>query len=170
MKPHETTSADRSIEIRQSDYPGGIQIWGSNPALFWTSTAAEEEGIHVHAFRQSNSEPEIDDTFSKVTIDGIGLDPMMVRVLMAQNTLPHLNGRVRSMECGRCGEGLLSTGDLAFTAATEHTCAFCGQVVRAIGRVRKTIANPLPRVLARLAAGAPRAPQSVKLDLLPETP
>jgi hypothetical protein len=27
----------------------GIQIWGSNPAILWTGSQIEEEGIHIHA-------------------------------------------------------------------------------------------------------------------------
>ena len=38
--------AGRSIDIRQSEYPGGLQIWGSNPAFLWTGSRHEEEGIH----------------------------------------------------------------------------------------------------------------------------
>lgn len=170
MKPHAKCNATRVLAIKQADFPGGIQIWGSNPALIWTSRKAEEEGIHVHAFRTDKTEPDIDDTFAEVELDGIKLDPAMVRVLMAQNTLPHLRGRVRTMTCTRCGDSLFSTGEAGFTPRADNQCAKCNAPVRPSGRFRKTIGNPLPSLLEQLAKAAPRTPQSVYLDLLPETP
>ena len=77
--------SSRSLSLAQRDFPGGIQIWGSNPAFVWTSEDAEEEGIHVHAFEVSGETPSLDDTYSEVVIDGIDLDPVMVRTLMAQS-------------------------------------------------------------------------------------
>src|SRR5262249_19533423 len=91
---HEIAPAAKTLDIKQSEYPGGIQIWGSNPAFLWTGFKHEEEGIHVHAFLEGQTEPELDDTFREVTIDGIQLDPVMVRVLMAQHVMPSLKGRV----------------------------------------------------------------------------
>jgi hypothetical protein len=60
--PSATKPAGRTLDIRQSDYPGGIQIWGSNPAFLWTSSVREEEGIHVHASRTDDEQdPVIDE-------------------------------------------------------------------------------------------------------------
>jgi DNA-directed RNA polymerase subunit RPC12/RpoP len=159
----------RILDIRQRDYPGGIQIWGSNPAFLWTSKATEEEGIHVHAYRGNSQWPDVDETYGKVTIDGITLDPVMVRLLMAQSVLPSVKDRVVPVACPKCGEGILSQGDLAFTPVTTHQCLRCNRDVTATGRLRKTIANPLPTVLARLAAFADRPPRKQDLGLLPET-
>jgi hypothetical protein len=171
IKPHQTRSANRSLSIGQSDFPGGIQVWGSNPALIWTSATAEEEGIHLHAFRKEGGvEPEVDETFSELEIDGVPLDSTMVRVLMAQNTLPHLNGRVQSIECSSCGGAIFSVGELGFTPILEHSCKECGAAVRPPGRRRKTIGNPLLKILSALGRTAPRAAQSTTLGLLPETP
>ena len=65
----------KKLKIKQQDYPGGIQIWGSNPAFIWTGKSTEEEGIHVHAYKEGAQMPEIDETYGTVTIDGITLDP-----------------------------------------------------------------------------------------------
>jgi len=173
LKSQRTVRAAKTLAISQADYPGGMQVWGSNAALVWTGEGAEEEGIHVHAFKSGNTDPEhpdLDDTFSEVTIDGIKLDPVMVRLLMAQNTLPHLKDRVISLICGKCGEAVFDTGERAFTPVARRACAGCGAVVKGRGRKRKTIGNPLPAILEQLAASAPRAPQTFKLSLLPETP
>ena len=112
-----TTPSKRTLDIRQADFANGVQIWGSNAAFLWTSEKAEEEGIHVHAFGKDPDKPELDETYGRVTMDGIVLDPTMVRVLMAQNSLPSLKGRVRSMDCPSCGEPQFSDGEGAFTPA-----------------------------------------------------
>ena len=108
--------AARTIEIQQADYEGGIQVWGSNPAFLWTSRAPEEEGIHIHAFRSGDQEePDPDETYSEVVIDGIRLDAELVRVSMAQSALPHLRGRFRAMKCPSCGRPQFDTGEAAYT-------------------------------------------------------
>jgi NAD-dependent SIR2 family protein deacetylase len=170
VKAHKTKRAKRRLTILQEEFPGGIQVWGSNPALVWTGNAAEEEGIHIHAFKDLTEEPDIDDTYSHVTIDGIELNPLMVRVLMAQNTLPHLRGRVQSLYCDHCGKAVFDKGATAFTPVGLRQCTRCTKSVRSRGRLRNTIGNPLPAVLENLAQHAPRPSQAVLLDLLPEAP
>jgi hypothetical protein len=164
------TLSKRTLDIRQRDYPGGIQIWGSNPAFLWTGNGTEEEGIHVHAYRGDGAQlPTLDDTYGQVIVDGILLDPVMVRLLMAQAALPSIKNRVVPVTCPRCDDGILSRGDLAFTPVSTHQCTKCSCDVRPAGRMRNTIANPLPVVLARLADFANRAPRKHDLGLLPET-
>jgi hypothetical protein len=90
IKAHKSRPSRKALRIRQADYPGGIQIWGSNPAFLWTSHRQEHEGIHIHAFRKPGDPPDLDETYGKVVIDGIKLDPLMVRVFMAQTALPSL--------------------------------------------------------------------------------
>jgi len=159
--------APERLVIRQADYPGGIQIWGSSPALLWTGETPERKGIHVHAFKTSGVPPEIDETYSAVTIDGVKLDPQMVRVLMAQRTLPSLRSRVTTLNCPDCGTAVFEDSPLAFTAQTMHECGKCGAHFGSTGRIRKTIGNPLVGILPVLAQNAPRAPQHHALTLLP---
>lgn len=155
--------APDTLEIKQADYPGGIQVWGSSPALLWTSQSPERKGIHVHAFKADGVLPEIDETYSAVTIDGVKLDPQMVRVLMAQRTLPSLRSRIASINCPDCGAAIFEDGALAFTSQTSHECGKCGAHFNSTGRIRKTIGNPLVRILLHLAKYAPRAPQDHEL-------
>jgi len=167
---HRVKLAAKNLDIKQSDYPGGIQIWGSNPAFLWTQPKHEEEGIHVHAYlTESQPEPTVDDTFAEVIIDGVRLDPVMVRVLMAQNVLPSLKGRVRSVNCPTCGHSQFDTGEAAYTPSPIHTCSECGNNFATRGRTRNVVANPLPAILTELAKLAPRVPQQHRLELLPET-
>ncbi len=167
--PHGAKSARRSINIRQADYPGGIQIWGSNPAVLWTVAHKEEAGIHVHILSEDGRETLIDETFSHVKMDGIGLDPEMVRVFMAQSTLPHLTGRVSNIHCSKCKQPHFDIGELAFTPHEKHHCTGCGCEMRSRGRRRKTIGNPMVGILAQLGENAPRIPQIHQINLLPET-
>lgn len=170
ISEHKIMPAEKTLNINQSEYPGGIQIWGSNPAFLWTQPKSEREGIHVHAFRTDDqAEPTLDDTFREVTIDGIRLDPAMVRVLMAQNAMPSLEKRVRSMKCTNCGHSQFDFGEAAYTPLPRHTCSECGHEFRTSGRLRNVVANPLPGILAKLSKLAPRHPQENRLDLLPET-
>ena len=167
---HEIVPAEKTLDINQSEYPGGIQIWGSNPAFLWTQPNPEKEGIHIHAFRtDGQAEPTLDDTFQEVTIDGIRLDPVMVRVLMAQNVMPSLKSRVRSMNCTNCGHSQFDLGEAAYVPLPRHTCSECGWQFPTPGRLRNVAANPLPAILAELSKLAPRPPQEHRLDLLPET-
>src|SRR5208282_929360 len=159
----------KKLDIKQADFPGGIQVWGSNPAFIWTSGINEEEGIHVHAFRENTGMPALDETYGRVTIDGMKLNASMVRTLMAQSALPSLTKRVLPIDCPSCHKAQFDVGDLAFTPSVERRCKACDHEFTAPGRLRKIIANPLPGVLARLAEKAPRQPQHHDLGLMPET-
>ena len=94
-----------------------------------------------------------------MTIDGIRLDPVMVRVLMAQNVMPSLKGRILSMDCPDCGHPGFDVGEAAYEPAEMHTCAECGCQFSTQGRKRNVVVNPLLAVLAELAKLAPRSPQ-----------
>jgi hypothetical protein len=169
LATREPVPAGRSLDIRQSDYPGGIQIWGSNPAIIWSAAKAEEAGIHVHAFKAEGDRPQIDDTYSSVIIDGVILDPATVRTLMAQNGLPHIAGRVFSMRCMACNSPSFDEDEEAFTPEVGRRCSHCGGNLTGSRRVRKAISNPLVEVLERLSSKAPRPPQRHSLGFLPET-
>jgi len=166
---HRIAPAAKTLDIKQSDYRGGIQVWGSNPAFLWKSPKDEEEGIHVHAFMQDENDPILDDTYREVIIDGIKLDPKQVRVLMAQNVMPSLKDRVQSVDCSHCGHPGFDSGEAAYVPAPDHTCSECGRQFRAPGRIWKSVINPLPAILGEIAKVAPRRPQQHRLDLLPET-
>lgn len=159
----------RKVALKQAEFAGGIQLWGSNPSFLWTSGRPEEEGIHVHAFREVGDQPEVDDTYGEVVVDGVRLDPVMVRVLMAQSALPSITSRVVPLDCPSCGHPELALGESAFTPVVIHTCERCRHEFSARGRLRKVIANPLVRILSRLAENAPREPQRHNLGLMPET-
>lgn len=162
--------SNKVLDIRQSDFPGGIQIWGSNPSFLWTADRPEEEGIHVHTFKRPDAKmPDQDETYGEVVIDGIQLEAQMVRLLMAQNVMPSLKGRVRSVDCPKCGKAIYATGMTAYSPTCNQKCNYCNQEFPTPGRIRKIVANPLIDVLAQLAKDAPRKPIDHDLQLLPET-
>jgi transposase-like protein len=166
---HKIKPAPKKKTIRQKEYPGGIQIWGSNPALLWTSPKDEDAGIHIHAFGENTSKPLLDDTYSSVVIDGVRLNPLMIRVLMAQNALPHIDGRTISLACPRCEMSHFEKGEEAFTPHDLHSCHGCGFEFRSTQRVRKTICNPIIEMIERLSKTAVRPPRRHHSNLLPET-
>jgi hypothetical protein len=157
------------MTFNQEDYPGGIQLWGSNPAILWTNPNAEEEGIHLHAFDKTG-EIVVDDTFSVLNVDGLVLDTMMVRVYMAQSALPHLGRRVVDLRCPRCRLAHFDRAESAYTPHKDHVCEHCGEEFQRAGRLRQTIGNPIVGVLARLGDTAPRTPQIHDSGLLLECP
>ncbi len=159
---------DRPLDIRQEDYPGGIQVWGTNSAILWTGEKPEEEGIHVHGL-DAQGKHVFDETYSTVRIDGISLDPAMVRTLMAQKALPSLNGRILTITCGSCGTAQFDTGEAAYTPRAVRCCNSCGGGLTTKGRFRNVVSNPLVDQLKHLAAFAPRTPQEHDLGLIPET-
>jgi len=168
--PTKSTKAPRTLSLRQRDYPGGIQIWGSNPALIWTSNEAEETGIHIHAFSAHGQEiPCVDDTFAKVTIDGRKLNASQVRTYMAQSAMPHLEGRIVDLVCPSCNEPHFDHGEWAYTAHVDHECHSCGSSFQAPTRIKKTISNPFVAMRRNLAATAPNPLRNEKLGLRPET-
>jgi hypothetical protein len=75
--PQSMKPASMVLDVKQRDYPGGIQMWGSNPAILWTAARSEDEGIHIHAF-SADAQILIDDTFASVCIDGVDFDPTAV--------------------------------------------------------------------------------------------
>jgi hypothetical protein len=165
-KPRKLVGPKRKLKLRQRDYPGGIQIWGSNPAIVWTAKKVEEEGIHVHAFKNNDGSYSIDNTYSSVEIDGIVLDAEMVRVYMAQAVLPHLAGRIAALTCPNCAKPHFDTSDLAFTPHKEHHCNHCKAVFGSNQRVRLTIGNPIVTVIAELAQHAVRPPRVALMERL----
>ena len=135
--------SEKVLNINQSDYPEGIQIWGSNPAILWTSSEPEESGIHVHIHSKNSTKTLVeDDTFREVVIDGLKLDPSMVRTFMAQNCLPHLKDRVVSLQCTNCNNLCFDEGTAAFTPATDHTCSKCGDTVKFKYKIKKGCLKP----------------------------
>lgn len=146
----EPVRAKGELDIRQADYPGGLQIWASNPALIWTSTRREQEGIHVHGWHRANVLPRLDGTFGRVRIDGIDLDEQQLRVFMAQNALIYLKGKVVALGCPSCGADLFDRGEAAFQPRNRHHCASCGTVFETPRR-RKVVSNPFVTTLKSLS-------------------
>lgn len=123
----------------------------------------------MHAYKRDDVLAKPDDTFAVVEIDGVRLDPIMVRTLMAQNSLPHLENRVVALKCDDCGAMEFSAGEQAFTPVVGRPCSKCGGHLTGPTRLRRIIGNPLIATLDYLARSAPRPPQKHATGLLPET-
>lgn len=139
---------ERELNINQSDYPAGIEIWGSNPAIIWTAQRPEEAGVHIHVYKEEGSgERIIDDTYGTVIIDGIELNPVQVRYLMVQNSLNFLTNKVKSIYCPNCNKGHFDKLDMATFAHKNHSCEFCGFEFTT---KKKLIGNPMVDILRNL--------------------
>lgn len=141
--------APRELDIEQCSYPGGMQIWASNPALLWTSDRPEETGLHVHLYDAAGA-IVVDDTFDRVVVDGLELNELQVQYFMAQQALPYLAGKVSNLVCPRCDTPHFDTGDLAFSPHIEHECEQCSTKFSSKGRRKLTIANPFIAMKVRL--------------------
>ena len=140
-RPGRLVQAPRALDIVQSDYPGGIRLWASNPAVIWTAERPEEEGIHVHIFSADGDEPLQDNTFGIITIDGVAIDVDMVKQLMAQSTVRALAGRIASLRCSDCGVAHFDKGRHGLELHAEHKCEHCGSSFRA--ERGPVVSNPL---------------------------
>jgi hypothetical protein len=114
----------RAINIELMDYPGGVQIWGSNPSILWTARRLEESAIHVHAYNQAGIRV-VDNTYGSVTLAGEKLDIEMIRILQIQQTLPALISQLAVVACPACGELQFDRGQHAVVAHTARTCHAC---------------------------------------------
>lgn len=135
-------TVDRELDVSQKDYPGGIQVWASNPAIIWTADRPEEAGIHVHLFNDKSSPPLVDDTFGKVKIDGVELDDIMIRYYMVQKSLDYLKKYIVSLKCPKCKSDHFDIGDNAINPHKTHTCEHCNHTFEDSTRYKGVVSNP----------------------------
>ncbi|WP_222837835.1 hypothetical protein [Lysobacter antibioticus] len=168
-KHHKVISTAPPTIVRQEQFPAGVQIWGSNPAILWTGAQSEKSGIHFHGYKNPGTMPDVDGTFSEIIIDDLKLDATQIRYYMAQKSMPHLENRITSVNCSVCGHDHFDIGELAFTPHIEHNCSFCGTNFRPAGPVKKTISNPFHAAREKLSRLAVNPLRDDKLDFRPET-
>lgn len=140
----------RSLNVVQDEYKKGIQIWGSNPAVIWTSSKLEESGIHVHGFKKSSSKISVDETFAQLSIDGFDISPEMVRHLMAQEALPFLKPYLASLSCPRCQTPHFDKFDRGLVPHQEHTCEKCNFKFMSSNEKPFSVSNPLVEIRNKL--------------------
>src|SRR5579871_5332904 len=141
---------ERKNRARQERYKGGIQIWGSNPAIVWTSPKLEEGGIHFHGFVRQCDVPEVDETYGEVSVDGIPLDPEMVRHLMAQRGLPYLVPFLCTLHCPRCNTAHFDRFEMATSPHDIHKCDCCGHEFATPDERGDAVSNPLVEIITKL--------------------
>jgi hypothetical protein len=150
-----TNKVTRAISIKQ-DAPycsGGIRIWGTNPAILWTATREEEDGIHVHCHEAGNDVPGVDQTYGAVEIDGISIDAQQVRRYMVQNALGFLRPAIVCLVCPTCGRSHFDASPPEeLNPHLTHKCA-CGVEMTA---GCPAISNPLHQILSVLYASSAR--------------
>ena len=150
LRRHDGTVSERRLVLEQQMLKG-LALWGTNPAIIWTGGTPEEIGIHVHAMDSAGR--LLDETYGAVTVDGIELDPLQVRVLMAQRAIPDFTGRVVVMSCTQCGTAHFDVGSSAWIPGEKHSCKICGMPLTHAGRFKRVISNPLVASLPLLIAG-----------------
>ncbi|KTD01823.1 hypothetical protein [Fluoribacter gormanii] len=136
----------RKIMLDNTQYPGGFQIWGSNPSIIWTAKRLEESAIHVHAYNREKKRV-IDNTYSEVWVNGILLDIEMVRILQIQKAIPELRFCLTSINCPSCSHAHFDKELLAVVPHQQHQCEQCDAVFTTPTSV---ISNPSTTILNQL--------------------
>lgn len=140
---------ERLLSLRWDQFPGGIDIWGSNQAIIWTARKPEEEGLHIHWYASDGTMLQ-DDTFDTVTIGATEIDVTAARLWMAQREIYQLRAAVRSINCEECGTPICSKGVQARTPSKDHSCPKCAHVTSSGSPI---IANPMPTIVQSLKSG-----------------
>ncbi|QMT60886.1 hypothetical protein [Legionella sp. PC997] len=141
-----STMPQRKINLDNTQYPGGFQIWGSNPSIIWTAKRLEESAIHVHAYNGENKRV-IDNTYSEVWVNGMLLDIEMVRTLQIQKAIPELRLYLTSIHCPSCFHAHFDKELLAVVPHQQHQCEHCDAVFTTSERA---ISNPSTAILNEL--------------------
>lgn len=83
---HTWKFADPDRVLNLDDYAGlEYVVWASTPAIIWTANRPQERGIHVHV--HNGAERIVDDTFSKVTLNGKELNRGELLAAMQSNSI-----------------------------------------------------------------------------------
>ena len=143
------SASDATLHLRQREV-SGLAVWGSNAAILWTSPHPEQKGIHIHTVDLNGDEAE-DETFHEVSIDGQKIDAGQARLLMAQQTLPSLQGRVLSADCVSCRAPHFDQGPTGVQLLRDHRCDHCNEPILSGSHSKKHTYNPLVSTLAALA-------------------
>jgi hypothetical protein len=143
----ELKTPSRKFVLDRTKYPGGFQIWGSNPAVIWTSSERiEEQGIHVHAFNELGERTQ-DNTFGEVSFRGHILNPAHVRSYMAQLCLPWLTNKVGVINCNYCLLPFFDQGRRAYIPSNApRICTNCKQA----NHSEILVSNPIISILTKL--------------------
>ncbi|KTD55859.1 hypothetical protein Lsan_3411 [Legionella santicrucis] len=115
---------NRVINLDLRWFEEGFQIWGSNPAIIWTSPKPEESALHVHGFEQGNKRV-VDNTYGEVILHGESLNIQMIRVLQIQMNLKLIYSQLDTIHCPRCNEPIFDTALKAVIPSTEKFCTQC---------------------------------------------
>ena len=159
LRSRPMVQSNYELDVNQRDYPGGIQIWASNPALYWTADRPEEKGLHVHLYDGKSNTPVKDETFGTVRMDGIMLDEAMTRHLMAQQSLPYLANKITCLRCPTCQEFHFDADRTGFFPHKNHHCEHCGSHFCGPGR-RLVVSNPASAVFDQLYTQSPSHDQN----------
>lgn len=148
--PLQITTSTRGIDLETAGCIGGLRIWGTAPAIAWTSPNLEEYGIHVHGYSESG-ERIVDDTFGQVTFGELRLPVRAIDLYTIQRLLPNLQNRIQAITCTRCGAPHLDDGPDALRPHSVHICEFCGKKVSTPDGQR-VVSNPAVDILASLSS------------------
>ena len=156
-------TAEETLHLDFANYPGGVALWGSAPAVYDTSIQPTDRGVHVHARSVKGVYKDIDKTYRRLRIplrtdllsdgwaevDEIDAINYMVSGVFGFETIP--------VRCTHCGFAHLDRDWFAVHAHRKHQCHGCG---RPFSDSVAGVASSRRRAVARSSASPTRARSS----------
>ncbi len=75
----------------------------------------------------------------------------MVRLWIAQSSLPHLSDRFLSLSCPNCEKLHCDQDELAYTPHKSHVCEHCNQIFTTPGKKKLIISTPMIKIISSLS-------------------
>ncbi len=115
-----------TLDLDPRQYPGGVGVWGSLPAIYDTTTLPPEHGVHVHARKVPGRLKDIDQSFGVVNIR-LHSGQVEIREAEAQAYVAAavLRLPLASINCPYCSAPHLDEHRFAVHPHQSHLCHVC---------------------------------------------
>jgi len=108
-------------------------------------TPTEPHPIHFHGFNRRTTQPTVDETFGRLTIDAVPVDPEALRCLMAQQALDYLVPHLDALTRPACRRPHFDRADLAVDPHMRHRCEHCEiTFITSVPKVSNPVIGQLP--------------------------
>jgi transposase-like protein len=138
-----------TLDLDPAQYPGGIGIWGSLPAIYDTTQGVPEHGVHVHARKVAGRQKDIDQSYGLVNV---ALRSGVVVPIREVDATPYVAAAVLGLPvteivCPYCARSHLDEERFGVHPHQRHQCQSCG---REFLESTRAIGNPIMRAKREL--------------------
>jgi len=110
------------------------ELWGTCTGALWTMKRPEDNGLHLHCYR--NGKRVIDETFGEVVVDGVTINNTMAQLILPQRQVKDIAKWLGVTTCHRCNTPAFHK---TIKPQTRTTCQSCGYS----WNHRKITSNPI---------------------------